>query len=144
MPSEKKTTEENQAQNETAGSDTVERLVMPDVPESKAWMVLGFAISIATFMLAFIFFYGYFFDRKNYFNRKALYDYLKKHPLPEPKKIIHFTSWTLPGGIEITDSGQCWYAYRDSKGRDNVICSFAGDIIDRYRNRKIYSLLKQA
>lgn len=138
-----KTEQEWQDEIEDNGTQGVERCVMPDVPKSKAWMVFGFAISIATFMLAFIFFYGRFFDRKNYFNRKALYDYLQKHSLPKPKKICRFTSWMLPGGIEVTDSGQCWYAYDSKNEKNSAICSFAGDVIDRHRYRKIYSLLKQ-
>ena len=116
----------------------VAALVMPDL-KTRPWHVMaGVVLSVLTCFIFFVLWYGALFNRRDYWNRKALYDYLLKHPLPKPTSIGRFKTWRI-GNADITLCDGEWYAY---EGVEIKICSFRSGPFDKKRYKYIKELLE--
>ena len=115
------------------------KLIMPDLTTSRVHELMGLILSVFTLGLFFVLWYGALYERKGYWNRKTLYDYLKNNELPVPIFSGEFTHWIIDD-IKITTDGKTWYVL----GRNSSevkICSFIGGLSDRYRYKRIAKML---
>ena len=112
---------------------------MPNKSNNVAIFTIGIILSFATFAIVMILAHSFFFERKNFFNRIALYKYLKEsNSLPQPRIIGGFSIWVVDGHeITLAPSGK-WYVRGCS---ELEICSFVGGVIDRYIYNEIKSTL---
>ena len=114
-------------------------LIMPDVANKKIYNIIGMVLGVLSLMLVLALFYGVFFSRTTYYNRKALLKWLNRNSLPVPKHIKEFTIWQLSSTLELIMVDGRWYLY---DGNELKICSFTGGIIDKYRYDTIFNYLK--
>ena len=116
----------------------VDVLVMPNKSRNILTIMIGAFLSVVTLCLFFPVWYVAMFERKTYFNRLALYKYLKNNGLPQPGKIGPYSVWKI-GNTEITYADGVWHALTD----DEVsICSFTGGVFDNYRYNYIKKMLE--
>jgi len=134
---ENKETEQPQEKERACGS-AVERIVMPDLETKWFHVTIGIVLTLCTFGIFFIVWYGALLNRDNYYNRKKLYDYLMKHGLPKPVVLNGFTTWTIKN-LEITKHDCKWYVF---DGMENKICSFVGGLSDSRRYEEISNMLE--
>ena len=119
-------------------------LVLPNTRTTSTHELIGMTLAVITLGLSMFLFYGIFFDRDNYYNRKALYEYLQHNPLPKPDRIGEFTVWSGDKyNLTLTDNDHRWYV-SDSKSCECIICAFKAGIMDRYRYNKVLQLLEEA
>jgi len=113
-------------------------LVFPNKKQNPLILACGILLGVVIFPVFFLFLYGIFFDRKNHYNRIALYQWLQDNPLPEPEKVGHFVTWYI-GPVEITYDSEKWYVF---EGSNCLVCSFhKGNIFDKRRYQKIEKML---
>lgn len=118
------------------------QLVFPDVEDSIFYIVLGLILSVLSCGTVFLLFYSYFFCRRNYFNRKALFKYLQHNPLPEHETIAAYLTYNFDNNIVLThsiSSDNTWYVFQGSSIK---ISSYHFGLGDSYRYKKILKLLQ--
>jgi hypothetical protein len=122
--------------------ESITMLKFPNKRNTQLFRICGDIIMVLSFGLLFDYFYGVFFDRKDYYNRKYLREYLEKNPdaLGEPyNNNPVFSHWKIDD-YEITYNhhGDKWYIFIYSTN----YCFMSSFISDK-RDRKNYEAIKQ-
>ena len=122
--------------------DGITMLNFPNKKNTPLLRFCGYVVMVLSFGLLFRYLYGTFFDRKDYYNRKYLREYLEKNPdaLSEPyTDFPKYLCWRIDD-YEITfdvDDDK-WYVFVYDTN-NCFMCSFVCD----ERDRKNYDAIKQ-
>lgn len=114
-------------------------LVLPNKKDTTIMKIVGIVTMVLTCGAGLFLWYGPFCDRENYYNRKALYKYIKKNGIPTTSRDSIFSF----GDIEIIVSADRWFGHNVAE-HENVICSFCADVFDRRRYKAIDAILRAA
>ena len=118
------------------------KLMFPNVKQKEWHRTLGFILSTITFGLVINLFYGRFFKRTEYYNRKYFLQYLKKNrdKFPKCKKILSHKIWILDEyKITLIPKTGTWYIFR---GDFLFLNSFILDPFDRKTYNECLEILK--
>ena len=105
-------------------------LILPNKETKLYHFIVGVILNVIFPFVQFTICYGALFDRENYYNRKALYKWLKDNKLPEYQQAGKYYTWYINDYLFVINNKDTWYLFKDE---EPMIVSFRGGIIDTWR-----------